>query len=305
MRRHLFILVLLCSSATLFAKGKDSTDYFELRDAENRLKYIVPDIVGGDSDEQRIKACWHTFRTFDTLLQIPESFNYAWDSLRLRTISVITSPDNKFRLYTWNLVLQNGNFKNFGYLQVRKGSDIEIYPLLDTAKKFNNDIVDAELEPTDWFGALYLKIIPFKQKGKKRYLLLGFDGSTIHSNKSVMDVLWFAKDGPRFGTPSFRQSNADPSVECRVVMEFHNDIKMVPHYESNSDVIIVDKLTPAYPEVTGNFWYYIPSGDFYMYKKNKRGTWVREEVTDWNLGQGEKPIINRVKPSPETDPANR
>jgi hypothetical protein len=42
-----------------------------------------------------------------------------------------------------------------------------------------------------------------------------------------------------------------------------------------------------------------------MYKKNKRGTWVRSEVTDWDMGQGEKPEIKKARPSPETDPANR
>jgi hypothetical protein len=305
MHRLIFSLWFLFTGTSLMAKEKDSSVFFALRDAENKLKMIVPDIVGAETDEQRTGASWLTFKTLDSLLQVPESFDYPWDSLRTRTISIMISPDKKVKFYTWNLVLTNGNFKHFGFLQVRKRSSLELYPLLDTAKKFNTDLLDAELETADWFGALYYKIVPFKQKGQKRYLLMGFDGSTIHSNKSVLDVLWFAKDGPRFGIPAFRTSDADPSAECRVVYEFHNDVKMLPYYEANSDVLIVDKLTPAFPEVTGNFWYYIPSGDFYMYKKNKRGTWVRSEVTDWDMGQGEKPEIKKARPSPETDPANR
>lgn len=305
MRRYIFILLFLSFGNMLFAKGKDSSAYFILRDAENRLKFVVPDIVGGDSDEFRINACWTTFKAFDSLLQLPESFSYPWDSLRIRTISILTSPDNKVKIYTWNLVLKNGNFKNFGYLQVRKGSEVEVYPLIDTAKKFNADMLDSELETAEWMGALYYKIVPFKQRGKKRYLLLGFDGNTIHSNKSIIDVLWLAKDGPRFGAPAFRQSDADPSAECRVVFEFHNEVQMLPHYEPGNDILVVDKLTPAFPEVTNNFWYYIPSGDYDVYKKNKQGTWIRSNLTDWDLGQGEKPIIQRAKPTPETDPANR
>lgn len=303
-----FIILVCCflfSAVSALAKGKDSAVYYSLKAAENELKNTVPDFVGAETDAARRAACWTLFRSFDTLLQKPESFDYAWDSLRNRTVSIITSTDGKVRLYTWNLVLTNGDFKNFGYLQVKKKKKVELYPLLDTLKKFNKDLLDAELESAEWMGALYYGIREFKQRGKKMYLLFGFDGSTINSNKAMLDVLWFSKEGPMFGAPAFRQSDADPSAECRVVYEFHNDVRMLLRYEDFKKVIVADKLTPAFQEAAGNYYYYIPSGDYDVYALSKKGTWVRSEMKDFDMGQGEKPKGPVQRPNPDDDPQNK
>lgn len=288
--------------AFLHAGSRDSSALKTLMAAEKHLMEVVPGFVGAETDELRSASAWELFRAFDSLLQMPESFTYPWDSLRYRTVSILSSPDGKVRLYTWNLVQTNGSFKNFGYLQVKKRKSVDVYPLLDTSKKFNADMLDAELESVEWMGALYYSITPFKQRGKTMYLLLGFDGSTIHSNKAVMDVLALTKEGPRFGTPAFRQSDADPSAECRVVFEFHNDVRMLLRYEPAQKLVVVDKLTPAFPEAAGDFYYYIPSGDYDVYKLNKRGTWIRTELKDWNMGQDEKPKGPKERPVPEDEP---
>lgn len=295
----IFTIAAISAFSAAAGKGKDSTNLKTLIQAEQYLKNVVPDFVGADSNDRRQAAAWELYRAFDTLLQLPESFRYPWDSLKTRTVSILASPDNKVRLYTWNLVETNGNFRNFGYLQVRRRNQVEVYPLLDTAKKFNADMLDAELETTEWLGALYYSITPFKQRGKTHYLLLGFDGSTIHSNKAVMDVLSLTREGPRFGTPAFRQSDADPSAECRVVFEFHNEVKMLLRYEVSQKIVVADKLTPAFPEAAGDYYYYIPSGDYDVYSLSGKGTWIRSELKDWNMGQGEKPTGPNKKPVPE------
>jgi len=296
MFRYIFFFILIFQNMA-WGKGRDSIALQTLINAENRLKSIAPSIIANGTDEERTAAAWQLYSTLDTMLSLPESFDYPWDSLRSRTVSILVSPDRKVKLYTWNLVLGDGRFKHFGYLQTRRKKTIETYPLLDTAKKYKPEILDEELDPASWMGALYYNIIPFKKQGKTMYVLFGFDGSTIHSNKAIMDVLWLSKAAPVFGYPVFRQGETDPSAECRVVSECHNDVKLAYHYEPDKKIIIADKLAPAFQEATGDAYYYIPSGDYDVYQKNKKGTWVRYDLKDWDLGQGE------MKPAPATRPA--
>jgi hypothetical protein len=208
------------------------------------------------------------------------------------------SPDKKVRIYTWNLILTDGSFKHFGYLQTRRKKTIETYPLLDTTAWQSKDIADEELDPAAWPGALYYKLIPFKKGGKTRYLLFGFDGNTIHSNKAVMEVLWLSKTAPVFGYPAFRQGENDPSAECRVIMECHNDVKLSFNYEPEKQIIIADKLVPSFPEAKDDPYYYIPSGDYDVYKRNRRGTWMRSDLKNWDLGQGEMRPVPGPRPTP-------
>lgn len=293
---RLSLLIVFFTGSALTAGHKDSAAIKLLTAGENRLKEIAPNFIAAKTDEERTAAAWQVYRSLDSLLALPESFEYAWDSLTSKTISILLSPDKKVRIYTWNLILSDGSFKHFGYLQTRRKKTIETYPLLDTTAWQSKDIADEELDPATWPGALYYKLIPFKKGGKTRYLLFGFDGNTIHSNKAVMEVLWLSKTAPVFGYPAFRQGENDPSAECRVIMECHNDVKLSFYYEPEKQIIIADKLVPSFPEAKDDPYYYIPSGDYDVYKRNRRGTWMRNDLKNWDLGQGE------MRPSPGPRP---
>ncbi|MBL7811338.1 MAG: hypothetical protein JNL57_03860 [Bacteroidetes bacterium] len=288
------------------ARHRDTAALGVLVRAENNLKNIAPDILGAETDSQRIAAVWQLYRSLDTLLALPASWNYPFDSLRTRTVSILQSPDKKFRLFTFNLVLKNGDFKNFGFIQEKGKREPRVTPLLDTSKRIpDKEITDVELDPADWMGALYYSIVPFKKKGKTKYLLMGFDGSSAHSNRSYLEVLWFDKTGPRFGVPAFRQSENDPSAEYRVLFESHNETRMLLRYEPEYKIVVLDKLTPAFPEATGDFRYYIPSGDYDYYKLNKKGTWVRDDLKNFKL-LGKDDVMGPVeRPHPEPEPENK
>ena len=295
---RLSLLIVFFTGSALTARHKDSAAIKLLAAGENRLKEIAPKFIAAKTDEERTAAAWQVYRSLDSLLALPESFEYAWDSLTSRTISILLSPDKKVRIYTWNLILTDGSFKHFGYLQTRRKKTIETYPLLDTTAWQSKDIADEELDPAAWPGALYYKLIPFKKGGKTRYLLFGFDGNTIHSNKAVMEVLWLSKTAPVFGYPAFRQGENDPSAECRVIMECHNDVKLSFNYEPEKQIIIADKLVPSFPEAKDDPYYYIPSGDYVVYKRNRRGTWMRSDLKNWDLGQGEMRPVPGPRPTP-------
>lgn len=266
------------------AKGKDSTEIYLLVEMENRIQKTAVLINSGETDSIRKAATASLSACLDSMLHLEASYTFRFDSLRTKVVSVQEPADKVFRIYTYNTVLKNGDFKNFGFVQYWYKRELVVVPLMDTSKKWNKELLDIDLDPTEWVGALYYKVIPFKKKKQKMYLLLGFDGSTIHSNKKVMDVITFNKGEIRFGAPVFKSSDQDPSAEYRVTYEFHQESSMVLTYEKERNIIVADKLGPSFPEANNNFYFYIPTGDYDYYIIDKNGNWVRNDFVQFNVG---------------------
>lgn len=279
----LVIIGLIASYSFLFHKNFQITELQkqEFAQIENELKEIAPKIIIGEHDSIRIASAFELLKRLENLLEKENSFLYPFDSLKNRTVSIVQSTDKKFRLFTFNAVLTYGKFYNFGILQYKHQGKYQTAALVDTAKKFTKDLVDIELGTESWMGALYYNLIPFKKRGQKMYMLFGYDGSTLHSNKKIIDVLWFDKDGPHFGAPVFRSGPEDVSSEYRMIFEFHNESSMLLKYEPNLKIIAMDILVPSFPEANGNPYYYIPSGDHEYLKQNRDGIWVKGRLDDY------------------------
>lgn len=300
-----FSALLLFSSAS--AKKRDTTGYYEIFKAERRMYKKAPLIIAGETDSIRQAEAWKLYKGLDSLLQMPAAKYYPFDSFRSTAVSIVQPPDKAFRIFTFNLITLAGDFKQFGYIEVPNGKETEIYPLLDTAKKPKKDFLNIELETTEWLGALYYGVVPYKMGKTKCYMLVGFDGATAHSNKKILDILWFDKGTPVFGKPVFLDGSQDRKPDYRVVYEFHNESQMLLRYEPSRKIVVLDKLTPSFPEAVNDFYYYIPSGDYDYYAFNKKGFWVKEPLADLNLGQGEKPLrpVEKPKPEPIEPPADQ
>ena len=70
---------------------------------------------------------------------------------------------------------------------------------------FSNErfVNSLKLNNSQWIGALYYSLTPFKRGKKDYYLLLGWDGNDERSNRKIMDVLSISKS-LTFGAPIFR-----------------------------------------------------------------------------------------------------
>ena len=303
--RNIFIFFLLFFPACGFAKSKDSLAIRALYEKEQSVAIKSLLMLSGETDSIRNNAAWLLLHTLDTLLQMPGAAEYNFDSLRTKTVSIVEPKDKKFRFFTFNKMSLNGDFAKFGIVELREGKETEIFLLVDTSQRPDKELMTRELETEQWKGALYYQVVPFKNHRKKAYLLIGFDGSTIHSNKKVLDVLWFDRGIPVFGMPVFKESAFTSKVSNRVVYEFHNESHMLMRYEEKRKIIVVDKMAPAFPEAANDFYYYIPTGDYDYYKLNKKGYWVKDALDNFNLGQGVKPKGPVERPTPEKDPQNK
>ena len=106
MRRISAILmfVLLCW-ATAFPQKK--SDFRMWEDSLCNLR----DRVMAESDETARLALNEDFMSLlEEILQMPDAFKFTWDSVK--NFSVLASPDNVFKIFTWYVVKNNYDIEN-------------------------------------------------------------------------------------------------------------------------------------------------------------------------------------------------
>jgi len=281
----------------LFPSTSVAQDALNYLDMEKEILEIKYQPLLAKTDKERIDA---GFRIQDLLLEglkSPASFVYPFDSLKYSTIAIAGDESSPLRLFTYNAILSTGKFVHFGVIQYKVKKNIVTYSLLDTSENLPKNADEEALPSEQWIGALYYQIKPFKFNKKQLYLVFGFDGHNLSSNRSILDVLYFEENEPVFGFPLFRSGDEDPTPENRVIFEYHKSAKMVLRYQPEVDMIILDHLEPAYERVKGNYSYYIPTGDYEGYAKEGK-TWVKKQVNEMPFAEDPKKIDVKKLPKP-------
>jgi hypothetical protein len=124
-------------------------------------------------------------------LKTEGSFNYPFDSLT--RISILYPADRSFRIFNWQLPLTSGTQRYFGTIQMNTKKGLQLFPLYDYSDRIKNP-EDTVTNNEHWYGALYYKIMQVKSRGKNYYMLFGWDGNNMTSNKKVLEVLSFNKE---------------------------------------------------------------------------------------------------------------
>ena len=198
-----------------------------------------------------------------TALKTPGSYNYGFDSLR--TISIISSPDRSFRIFSWYIPTEEGTYRFFGTIQMATADGkLKLYPLIDDTEHFtdNNQITTNR----QWYGARYYEIIPLMAGGQKTcYALLGWKGNNIKTSKKVIDILSFDENAATFGKPIFEGPKNTP-VKNRIVFEYNRQNTMTLRLDKKEQLIAFDHLAPIDSTMTGNFEYYASDSSFDAYR---------------------------------------
>ncbi len=275
-----------------------------LIDLENQLIQVSPTIIAGESDSAKFEAAEWVFAKLQEELTKPETFNFPFDLLRFTTVAIATHPQSNVRIFSFNVIQKSGVFVHYGIIQ-KKGRKVnKIWAVKDTTSILPQNFQELTVENPQWVGALYYQIIPISKPYKDHYIVIGFDGNNKNSNRSYLDVLWFEEGEPRWGKPLFRESVEDPSPENRWIWEYHKSVKMVLRFESEKNMIVIDELGPSFPQAKGNFFLYIPTGDYSAFQPNKAGYWVMRPIDLTDFGQGEAPNIIKERPLPTEPPVS-
>jgi hypothetical protein len=157
---------------------------------------------------------------FVRALKTNHAFDYPFDSLI--TISKIYPPDSSFRIFTWQLVVNDDVIRQHGAIQMKTADgSLKLFPLID-----KSDII---VHPSDtvsnnmgWMGAIYYRIVQHQSGRQRYYTLLGYDENNQRSNRKIIEVLQFVNDAPVFGGAFFNFSKdtvKHPSIS-RYIMEY-------------------------------------------------------------------------------------
>lgn len=204
---------------------------------------------------------------FQGVIESEGAFNYAFDSLN--AIGKVQSKDNKLRIFTWNIVRNNGTYTYYGLLQFYHKPDKEVktYVLVDKS----DSILDPEnsrLDYKNWFGALYYNIVETSIEGNTLYTLIGWDGNTLYTNKKVIESLTFTSSGkPKFGSSVFKFGR---KKQKRIIFEYTRMADMMISYDEKLNLLVFDHLAPSDVVYENNPAFYGPdfSYDGFKFENN-------------------------------------
>src|ERR1700712_2703358 len=206
---------------------------------QDTLKQLGKKFINDDTEMERMNANIQFIKTLVRALKVPHSFNYNFDSLK--TIKIMNSPDNRFRLLTWNVSYDDGSYRFYGTIQINTGEKLQMYPLTDYSPLIKS-AEDTVTDNSKWFSAEYYQIVPVYTNQNPYYVLLGWKGNTIKSTKKVIEVLSFNKDGkPVFGMPVF---DGNGRTRSRIVFEYTRQVSMLLKYEAEQHLIVFDHMVP-------------------------------------------------------------
>jgi len=216
---------------------------------------------------------------FKTLLEKSiknkELMEYQFDSLS-KFMSTVKSPDGTFRLFNWNIELDNQKQHYECWIVM---NDKKIIKLIDYKAPIQN-LEYVKLGINKWLGALYFDIIPVQKKNKTYYTLLGWDGNDMFSNKKVIECMTFNNNNIiQFGSPIFKYP--DGKAKRRVIFQYNKDSYMSLKHNviRKEDYLVFDHLTPTAPNLKDFPDWYVTDLSFDAFKWEEK-EWIYKNDYD-------------------------
>jgi hypothetical protein len=264
MKYSLIILVSLFFT-NLFSQ-KDSTIIKREKVLSIYLNKIRTSVL--DSDKKKFNQEFKSY-LLETLY-LPESYTYTFPNLK--TIGFIDSPDKSFRIVNWNVQQEDESNLFFCFI-VKKGNKKKnkVIELINKSPIYDmpTDIV----QESNWYGALYYKIIPVKKGKKEIYTVLGWRSNGNISSMKIIDIIQINGNHVKLGMPIFISKKEKLK---RVILEYSKKATMTLRYEAKYDRIVFDHLSPESPTMNGMYEYYVPdmSYDAYIFEND---FWILNE----------------------------
>lgn len=262
--RFLVLILLLLAAHPLAAQLSDVKHYqtAPLPELEEELQPVAMEILRGPSYTRALALNQQLQERLEAMLARPESYNYPFDSLT--TISRLYPADDAFRIFTWQLVLQDTfnttrEHTYHGFVQrkytMQNGKDTILLYNLNDEVDYDPRVESMQLDQTNWMGALYYKpkmedhgVMVYDGKyarvdgltGKldkrdvRYYILMGYNGHTIGANYKILDAITFdPQDSSKvlFGVPIFHFNSV---AKYRVVFKYSDN----SHFSLNQRLVV-------------------------------------------------------------------
>jgi hypothetical protein len=272
-----FLLIMICLAPLRVMAAPT------LASIQDSMKVTGPKVFKG-KDHDKFVANQKFLGLMREALNMEGAFDFGFDSLTF--IGRLTAPDKAFRIFNWNMPMDDGTHKYFAFIivdqdkidgkktkksRMKTPGKYVVYELTDQSDFIRNPEL-ASLNCDKWYGCLYYKIILTENKGKKYYTLFGWDGNTAMTWKKVIDVMTFGYDGqPVFGEEMLFQ--VKKITKRRIIFEFKAEMTMTLKYEEKDKKIVCDVLAPEVSGAEGMYQFYVNTGAYDTYKW-KKGKWL-------------------------------
>ena len=277
MIKKFYITLILCLISITVTFGQKQNSY-PVDSLRQKLSAFCDIFLKDPSPTIRLKAAQDSENLLISEIETRKAdfFNLPLDSIF--GITRLVSPDNKFLILNWATPQENGNHAYFGIIVYEDGN----YTILKEGK-IKKYLLDQEiLEPDNWFGALYYKIILTTSRKQTYYTLLGWNGNSFSHNRKIVEVLSFPEpEKPQFGAKIFDE----PPLSSRVIFTYNKNASMALKYEKQKyipenkkksveeEVIVFDHLIPMGRNMGSSESQNVPSFVFDAYRWDKK-MWI-------------------------------
>jgi len=308
----------LATTCNLNAQNRDVMSAYQ-----RNMQPLVEKVINATTDNERYNANELLVQLFQEALEVDESFHWKWEFGT--SISVLTSSDRQFRIITWPVVRDNGEYECFGFVQSynSKTERYDVYTLHDKSDEIIS-VNEVLLDPDNWLGCVYQDLVETKHEGKLYYTLIGWSGVNALTQRKVIEPICFRSNSskPQFGQALFRREKNLRRVvleySSRAMVNVRFDEQVVRTYENKKikkkgrtinmqvpkeekmKMILFDEIAPMLPGMEGLPQYNVPTGVEMAYVFNN-GRW---ELRDNAQGRLADPKLNKeFEPLPKTEPA--
>lgn len=289
MKKIRLLLIAVMALQITWAQPLTREQIQELNNREDSLKRLAREIVWGKTSLARFNADSTFTRQFVRALRTPNSFYYSFDSLL--QVSRIYAPDSSFRIFTWQMVINDNLTRQHGAIQLKTSDgSLKLFPLIDKSD-VTEQLTDTAGNNRGWIGAVYYKIIETRSSNQPYYTLLGYDENNIRSNRKIIEVMSFKNDEPWFGGRffSFEKDTVFKSSTSRHILEYKKDAGARLVYDPELKMIVFDHLISETNEPQKK-WTYIPDGDYEGFVW-ENGKWVHvEKIFTQVTPEGKEPV---------------
>jgi hypothetical protein len=244
MRNFFFLLVF---SLLIPALGQSQTKLKLSAASQKQLKLyedtlgVLSFLVINDSlPESRFGATRKMILTLKKALKVTNSFAYKFE--RLKPISIQYAPDSTFRIFTWQLFVDDNTYHYYGVVQMNT-PELKMYPLVDRSAKIE-DVQNAITTADNWYGVIYYNILKLNDPTGVKYLLFGLDTYSFFKRRKVIDVLTFKGDQLEFGAPVFPKTLNNEGPVNRLLLEYSAETSVRLNWDEAQEMIVYDHLIP-------------------------------------------------------------
>lgn len=254
-------------------------------------------IIGSGSDvAERLEASAKFEELLIEAFDFKEAFNHPFNALL--KVAKHTPEDEEFRIFNWNIALEEGKHTYRMFILFPNGK----YRRFDDSQELNHEDETLNINPEEWYGALYYEIRPVKIKRDTYYTLIGWDGNDELTTKKVLDVLVLEKKNQvSLGFPIFEKGD---ELVNRRVFEYAKEGIMNLRWLEPKEMIIFDRLEPKTQNLEGNYAFYGPGtahdgyqweGDYWELHKLIDMSRPKSSETGAQFNFPDRPDLNRKR----------